>query len=213
VGVSIAKLFERNPDFVNLRWIAGPLSCGIASFVMTMTNTIHPPGGATALVAVIDPTTQALGWMFVPLIILSSLLLLVVALVVNNVQRQFPVFWWTAKDVSRKPRDDIESFLKEGKSKTETEQSVKVGNFKKEDRSGNKVQQIKNTGLEQMIVLSDDQVMLPEGFGLDPEQIQLLQVLRERLRDWNSSERGESRRSLGYESDATYVEHGYGHEP
>jgi hypothetical protein len=169
IGVSIAKLFMLNPDFTNIRWIAGPLSCGLASFAMAMTNTVHPPGGATALLAAIDPTILAMGWMFIPLILLGSVLMLVVALVINNIQRQFPVFWWTPRDVGIRREPDIES---SGKDEFDIEKKVSS-------------RIVGESGFKQTVVINPERILVPEGFPLDSEQIEVLEILRDRLREWS----------------------------
>jgi hypothetical protein len=194
IGVGIAKLFELSPEYTDLRWIVGPLACGLASSMMTMTNTIHPPGGATALLAVIDPTIQRMGWIFVPLILLGTVLMFLVALVVNNLQRQFPVFWWTPGGVGRpQSKHDVEN----GRQTKEQEGC----------RDG-KIEQIESAGFRQMIVLSASGVIIPEGFALDPEQVQVLELLRDKLRDWNVNDEveKEGEGSFGSESDITHVE-------
>lgn len=35
-----------------------------------------------------------MGWYYLPVVLLSSTLALGVALVLNNIQRRYPVFWW-----------------------------------------------------------------------------------------------------------------------
>jgi CBS-domain-containing membrane protein len=60
---------------------------------MQLTKTTHPPAGATALLPCIEPTIWALRWYFLPVVLLSSALVLASALLVNNVQRQYPKFW------------------------------------------------------------------------------------------------------------------------
>jgi hypothetical protein len=92
IGVGITKLFHLNPDFENLRWVAGALSVGLASAFMGLTNTIHPPAGATALLAATTPEITELGWYLVPLIMLGSVLLVAVGCITNNIQRQFPMY-------------------------------------------------------------------------------------------------------------------------
>jgi len=193
VGVCVAKLFELGPDFTNIRWIAGPISCGLASFVMAMTNTVHPPGGATALLAAIDPTVLAMGWMFIPLILLGSILMLPVALLVNNIQRQFPVFWWTPRDVGRMMKArDIESSGPGEETMAEKETVEFVG----------------RTGFNQTIMLSPSHVLVPEGFPLDQEQAEVLEILRDRLREWSENESSNEKDShFAFEgSDTTHVE-------
>jgi CBS-domain-containing membrane protein len=63
-----------------------------------MTRTLHPPGGATALLAVIGSTQiHRLGFLYVILPVgFGALLLLVVALFVNNLSRnrKYPEYWF-----------------------------------------------------------------------------------------------------------------------
>lgn len=109
IGVAIAKLFQLNSDFDNIQWIAGAMACACASLVMCMTNTIHPPGGATAVIACTQANVISMGWWYVPITTLGAVAMLAVALLWNNILRQFPVFWWTPADVGgklRKARED-----------------------------------------------------------------------------------------------------------
>ncbi len=59
--------------------------------------TLHPPGGATALIAVIgSDKIHALGfWYMVIPVALGVILMLIVALMVNNMakNRRYPEFW------------------------------------------------------------------------------------------------------------------------
>ncbi|EOD47712.1 putative hpp family protein [Neofusicoccum parvum UCRNP2] len=162
-GVAIAKLFMLSPDFEDLRWLAGPLCCGAASWVMTLTNTVYPPGGATAILAATDPTVGHLGWMFVPVVLLGSIIMLGVALVTNNIQRQYPVFWWTPRDVGKQTRPDIESASR---------------GDEKEVRKGEE-----GATLQREIVMTEHYIVVPEDFDLNPAERQLLESLRARLRN------------------------------
>ncbi|KAK7967658.1 uncharacterized protein PG986_001935 [Apiospora aurea] len=112
VGVAVAKLFELDPTLFpvaggpesgvpahDLTWLAGALACASATAVMALTGTVHPPAGATALLAVVDADVRALGWFLIPVMLLGCTLMFCVALLVNNVQRRFPVYWWTAGEV------------------------------------------------------------------------------------------------------------------
>lgn len=60
---------------------------------MQITETTHPPAGASALLPSIDTDLQDLGWYYLPVILLSSTLALAVALVLNNIQRRYPLYW------------------------------------------------------------------------------------------------------------------------
>lgn len=94
-AVCITKLFGLlGPEkFETLEWLCGALSTAVAIVIMQVTNTMHPPAGATALVAAVDKDVRALSWYLLPVILLSSTVVLVTALLFNNIQRRFPVFW------------------------------------------------------------------------------------------------------------------------
>lgn len=91
VGVAIFQMFGHTP------WIAAALAVSLAIVVMQMTRTLHPPGGATALIAVIgSPEIHNLGWLYPIVPALSgALVMLLVALLVNNLAktRRYPLYW------------------------------------------------------------------------------------------------------------------------
>jgi CBS-domain-containing membrane protein len=92
VGVSCWKAFGPTP------WLAAALGVSLAIAAMLLTRTLHPPGGATALIAVIGgPKVHALGYLYVIVpAALGALVLLAVALAVNNLSphRRYPEYWW-----------------------------------------------------------------------------------------------------------------------
>lgn len=104
IGVSICKLFLLSNDFDSIRWVAGALACASATSAMALTKTVHPPAGATALLAVVDNGIVDLGWFFIPILLLGCAIMLACALLVNNLQRRFPVYWWTPEDLSNVER-------------------------------------------------------------------------------------------------------------
>jgi CBS-domain-containing membrane protein len=79
-------------------WLAAGLGVSGAIVAMLVTRTVHPPGGATALLAVIGgPKLHALGYLYVLVPAgAGACLLLLVALVVNNLarHRRYPEYWW-----------------------------------------------------------------------------------------------------------------------
>lgn len=91
VGVSAFRLLGGNP------WLAGSVAVATAIAGMHATKTVHPPGGATALIAVIGgDEIHALGFLYVLVPSgLGALIMLVVALIVNNISdsRQYPEYW------------------------------------------------------------------------------------------------------------------------
>ena len=91
VGVACYQL-------VGIWWLAAALAVSIALFVMLLTKTVHPPGGATALIAVIgsEQIHHLSYWYALVPVGTGALVLLLVALAVNNLprNRQYPRYWW-----------------------------------------------------------------------------------------------------------------------
>ncbi len=79
-------------------WLASGLAVATSIAVMHATRTAHPPGSATALIAVIgDETVHKLGFLYVFMPVASgALLLLLVALIINNIprNRRYPEYWF-----------------------------------------------------------------------------------------------------------------------
>ncbi|MFA6151169.1 MAG: HPP family protein [Chitinophagaceae bacterium] len=88
IGVTVYKLL---PDII---WITAPMAVALSIVAMQITKTLHPPGGATALIAVIgSEKIKALGYIYVLSPVLSGcIILFVVALVFNNMtsNRRYP---------------------------------------------------------------------------------------------------------------------------
>ncbi|KIV95458.1 hypothetical protein PV10_03112 [Exophiala mesophila] len=102
VAVCVAKLFGHLPQdrYEDLRWLAGAISVGLASMLMSATKSVHPPAGATALMASTTVEIQVLGWWLIPLVLLASVLMLSSALLLNNLAgRRYPIYWWTPVDL------------------------------------------------------------------------------------------------------------------
>jgi len=78
-------------------WLAASVAVGLAVLVMHYARCLHPPGGATALVAVIGgEDIHALGYGYVlEPVMLNALTLFLVALLFNNLisSRRYPVAW------------------------------------------------------------------------------------------------------------------------
>lgn len=78
-------------------WLAAAVAVSLAVAAMLATNTVHPPGGATALIAVIGgQQVHDLGWLYPALPVgAGALVLLLVALLVNNIPRgrRYPLYW------------------------------------------------------------------------------------------------------------------------
>ena len=79
-------------------WLSAALAVSVSLAVMHLTRTVHPPGGASALIAVIGgPKIHALGFLYALVPVgLGALIMLAVALLTNNLAkaRRYPVFWY-----------------------------------------------------------------------------------------------------------------------
>ena len=80
IGVSVYKIF---PDVI---WFTAPLAVAGSIVFMQITKTLHPPGGATALIAIIGTEkVKALGYGYVLSPVLTgALMLFAVAMIFNN---------------------------------------------------------------------------------------------------------------------------------
>ncbi len=91
IGVTCYNIFPSH------LWLASSLAVATAIAMMHATKTLHPPGGATALIAVIGSSKiHALGYLYaiIPAGV-SAIIMLIVALLVNNLSknRKYPDFW------------------------------------------------------------------------------------------------------------------------
>jgi CBS-domain-containing membrane protein len=79
-------------------WLAAAVAVATAIAVMHVTRTLHPPGGATALIAVIGgESIHAIGYWYVLVPAgLGATIMLIVALLINNIPktRRYPEFWF-----------------------------------------------------------------------------------------------------------------------
>ncbi|MBI4596266.1 MAG: HPP family protein [Candidatus Tectomicrobia bacterium] len=91
IGVSSYKLLH------SYQWLSGPLAVATAIALMHSTKTLHPPGGATALIAVIgSEKIHNLGYLYVFFPAgAGAFTMLIIALLINNIPktRKYPEFW------------------------------------------------------------------------------------------------------------------------
>lgn len=89
VGVTVQKIF---PEMV---WLSSALAVALAIISMQITKTLHPPGGATALIAVTGSAKIVeLGyWYVISPVLTGALILFVTACIFNNLphHRQYPL--------------------------------------------------------------------------------------------------------------------------
>lgn len=91
IGVAAYQLLGQAP------WLAAAVAVATAIAFMHLTKTLHPPGGATALIAVIGgDAVHDLGYLYALIPAGSgALVMLIIALLVNNMapSRRYPEFW------------------------------------------------------------------------------------------------------------------------
>lgn len=162
-------------------WVAGSLSCSCAVAFMALTGTVHPPAGATALLAVIDEGVAHLGWFLIPVVLLGCVLMQCVALFLNNIQRRFPVYWWTPAEVGR------------GKKQQQPQQQQipdgKRSNRDSSSDSGAMLKIITTRHMEEgkiviepsRVIITRGHVAIPDDMYLSPEEKMFLEELSERL--------------------------------
>lgn len=84
--------------FYSHMWLACAVGVATAIAAMHATKTLHPPGGATALIAVIgSEQIHNLGYFYVIMPVgAGAFIMLLVALLINNIPktRKYPEFWF-----------------------------------------------------------------------------------------------------------------------
>lgn len=85
-GVATVMLF-------GLTWWSPALGTALALLLMLLTKTTHPPGGATALFAVMSQVHFS--YIFIP-IMAGTVILVIIGLLVNNLSpnRHYPRYWY-----------------------------------------------------------------------------------------------------------------------
>ena len=108
-----------------------------------------------------------MGWVYVPFIMLSTTIMLTVALLVNNISRSYPVYWWTPSDLRKNKGLDLEKTLSRNSEKVLLGYGV-----------------ARSASCDDTVVVEAHHMYLPEMFDLDNDEIAVLNRLQARLR-WN----------------------------
>ena len=100
-GVIVEKAIGEAACNGECDFIAIPIAVSLAIVFQHITSSVHPPGGATAAIAVMGSATiKNLGFLYILLpVCLGSCVLVLVALLVNNIStmRSYPEFWGFAR--------------------------------------------------------------------------------------------------------------------
>lgn len=186
MGVAVAKIFQHSDRFVEIQYLGGAFACACTVALMGLTKTVHPPAGATALLAVVDDRLVQTGWFLIPTMLLGVTIMLAVAMIFNNIQRRFPVYWWTATDLSKKPKPDAQAKAEAGEVKANgatngaangATAALPKQQETKEDTAAVEHKQHDNSEA----VIKPGLVVLPKNIQLTPEEKTLLEKLSRRL--------------------------------
>ena len=186
VGVGVCKLFLLSDDFERLRWLGGSIACAAATAFMALTKTVHPPAGATALLAVTDDAIIHLGWFLLPMVMLGCTLMLVVALLVNNVGRRFPLYWWTPEELRpgkkemfhRRPSSSSTARASAGEEEPKEDVEAQAGADVEPEAAGPRHHRVPETN---EILIRPTDVFVPEHMFLTQEEKLLLESMCQRL--------------------------------
>jgi CBS-domain-containing membrane protein len=77
---------------IGLTWWSAALATSLAIVMMLLTKTIHPPAGATALIAVLTKASPV--YILAP-VAAGALVLVIIGLIINNLSpnRSYPKYW------------------------------------------------------------------------------------------------------------------------
>ncbi|ODV65950.1 hypothetical protein HYPBUDRAFT_153527 [Hyphopichia burtonii NRRL Y-1933] len=170
LGICVQKLFSLSHGGREHYWASGALSVGISSVAMSILNCVHPPAGASALLPSIDEEIRKMSWWYLPLQIISSLLIIVVACLTGNVIRSYPTYWWTPNDVG-KPK---EAELKPVEPTPAPPSKV---------ASGNESIESSVVYLEEAnsIIISRDEIIIPKNLNIEDIDVSWLLEMKSRL--------------------------------
>jgi HPP family len=148
---------------------------------MGATKTVHPPAGATALLAATSPDITQLGWFLLPLVLLGSALMLASACIINNMHRQFPVYWWTPVDLGpKRPYKRRESCIERLSEAEEEEARTDAGSCR---LSRVKTKEEMHFDREHEIKITSNKIIIPNWLQVNDWERSVLEIIRERLKE------------------------------
>jgi len=123
--------------------------------------------------------------MYIPFVMLGSVVMLAVALITNNIQRQYPNYWWTAAELPSRlryeqRREEQAATEPYDLEKTRSGESTSTGRTTLRMSSGPE----DLAGRSREIVITEDELVVPDALRVDltDEEARILQELQMRLR-------------------------------
>lgn len=160
VGMGIAKLFGLSSNGRDHYWASGALSVAVSSVLMLICNCVHPPAGSSALLPSIDAQIRKMSWWYIPVQIISSLLMMMVALITGNLIRKYPMYWWHAGLPQHKAETNVDIKLEPVKSTNDG---------------------LSFTPHSHTIGINCNQINIPTELELSTLEIEWLEVIQEKL--------------------------------
>jgi len=154
---------------------------------MAITKTIHPPSGATAMIAATQADITALGWYYIPVVMLSAALAIGVGLITNNIQRRYPVFWLLPERI---PTRKEKAEAKEATNTTATSPPA-TEPTSEQKKGSHETPTIADHDIEteyrkNHVIVSRSNIFIPEFLGLEDEHIQVLDEIQQLLDEHQS---------------------------
>lgn len=147
-------------------YIAGALAVGVTAFIMVLTRTTHPPAGATAILAATEPGCVRLGWLYIGVVAVATMVILAAACLLGNLVpgRRYPLYWWSPLELAKPSANekDVEGAAESGDDM--------------------KVQDVKG------ICVSAKGIVIPQDMQLTEEEMDVLRILEARIRRTSGSE-------------------------
>lgn len=168
---------------------------------MLLSGTTYPPAGATALLAVVDPPTRALGWWALALAVLGSLVCVIEGCLVVNLgpgRRRYPLWWWRPPPLSpdegdermrRRRRRRIHRGGQDGRDVEKAGEDARVGSGDGGEGRGS----AETEGDEEdvfAVIFTKDRIYLPSVQRVAVEKAGVLRMLQDRLEEGDGGRQG-----------------------
>lgn len=94
LGVGLTKLWLLIPENEDTLWVCGALSGSLSSVLMSWAQLIHPAAGSAAILPAVNDEIRNLGWFFLVVQIVTSLIVIAVSSIFSNLYAQYPLYWF-----------------------------------------------------------------------------------------------------------------------
>ena len=160
---------------------------------MTITKTIHPPAGATAMIAATQVEITVLGWYYIPVVMLSAELAIAVGLLTNNIQRRYPVFWVVPNKIPPRQKrgeqvEEHQRVRRESDVRRESTTSPPLVATSPTLTTGESEAALRKvpTWIEDeknAVVVSGQQIVVPDYLDLEEENLEVLEEIQRMIRE------------------------------